>query len=583
MAFGRASIRTKWTLTILGVSLASIALLAPVTLVIQRSGLAEAEKSLQVATIGQAGESIRRDVEDAAEATHRVARIFVEPGIGSDDARLSLAREALARTPALDHVGVLAPDGRFVDAIARTGVAATSRSTAVLSKTQQSAARDGGRWLPVEYEAGRALLRFVDEMRQGETLRGFVVGWLDPDLLGQVLAGTSVDRFGRPDRLLLLDESRRILASTDPSAGRVGSDLSGRDIFAGGGIPAETFGQSVEITTPFVDGSGEPMIGTLRTFMEPGWALVVRRPQAEAFAALTRARSAFLFSAGVFALAAIAAGTVLARRTTRPIAALVDLTRAYGRREFTARSAVRTGDEIQVLGDSLGRMADDLVASEAEVMRRAAIEADLARYLPAEVVRSVSEGKARLALGGERRHVSVLFADVVSFTTFAERAEPERVVEFLNQLFTVLTEVVFRHEGTVDKFIGDCIMAAFGTLDDRSDHAVRALAAAEDMHRFVEASRPAWTERYGFEVRLGIGVNCGEALVGNLGSEARMEYTMVGDTVNVAARLEGLARPGQTLLTAEIARAAGEGFSFRPLGAHPLRGKRQTVDVFELA
>jgi class 3 adenylate cyclase len=177
----------------------------------------------------------------------------------------------------------------------------------------------------------------------------------------------------------------------------------------------------------------------------------------------------------------------------------------------------------------------------------------------------------------------VLFADVVSFTPFAERAEPEKVVEFLNELFTVLTEVVFRHEGTVDKFIGDAIMAFFGAPNAMEDHAARAVACAEDMQRFVEASAPEWRDKYGIEVRLAVGVNTGEAIVGNLGSEARMDYTAIGDVVNVAARLEALARPGQTLVTGETAASAGDAFDFRPIGEHPLRGKQQPVAILELA
>ena len=133
-------------------------------------------------------------------------------------------------------------------------------------------------------------------------------------------------------------------------------------------------------------------------------------------------------------------------------------------------------------------------------------------------------------------------------------------------------------------------MAVFGTGSDPRDAnasgpdapAARALAAAEDIHRFVEASAPAWKEAYGLDVALGLGVNCGEALVGNLGSERRMEYTVIGDVVNIAARLEGLARGGQTLATGAVVRAVGSRFTYNPLGAHPLRGKRELVEIYEV-
>jgi class 3 adenylate cyclase len=109
------------------------------------------------------------------------------------------------------------------------------------------------------------------------------------------------------------------------------------------------------------------------------------------------------------------------------------------------------------------------------------------------------------------------------------------------------------------------------------------VSAAEDMQRFVEAQAPAWRQDFGFDVRLGIGIGSGEAVVGNLGSETRMEYTAIGDVVNVAARLESMARPGQVLVTAEVAAQVASGFQFTPLGQVEIRGKRLPVTVLELA
>jgi class 3 adenylate cyclase len=308
----------------------------------------------------------------------------------------------------------------------------------------------------------------------------------------------------------------------------------------------------------------------------------VRRTYAGAYGTLVASRQALAFAAAGYAVFAILLGSFLALRTTRPIRSLVELTRDFAARKFEARSTVKTGDELEALGIAMEQMADSLATSEAEIARRAKTEATLSRYVPAELAQAIVEGRAKLELGGERREVTVLFADVVAFTTFAEDAPPERAVAFLNELFSTLTEVVFRHGGTVDKFLGDCVMAIFGAPSALPEHASKALAAAEDMHRFVEANAPAWKETYGIDVKLGIGVSTGVALVGNLGSASRMEYTAIGDVVNVAARLEGLARPGQTLVTSEVVDRAGDGFDVGAIGEHPLRGKRQPVRVFEL-
>ena len=152
----------------------------------------------------------------------------------------------------------------------------------------------------------------------------------------------------------------------------------------------------------------------------------------------------------------------------------------------------------------------------------------------------------------------------------------------LNQLFTILTEIVFRHAGTVDKFIGDCVMAFWGAPEDQPDHAARAVATAEDMLRWLDVGNEAWQAQYGVTIHLAIGIHTGEAVVGNFGSETRMEYTCIGDTVNVAARLEALARP-QQILASRATRDAADGADYIPLGTHQVPGRVEPLELFEVA
>jgi class 3 adenylate cyclase len=366
--------------------------------------------------------------------------------------------------------------------------------------------------------------------------------------------------------------------------------MKGRDLFATQPLEPADFRKQTGGSREFVAANGEEMLGSFRTPGVYPSAIVVRRPLSSVFVSLKSARTTLAAVAGGFVAVAIVAGAWLAARTVRPVKMLVDLARAYGKRQFTMRSQVHSHDELEELGASMSEMADAIAAGDKEIQRRVAVEADLSRYLPGEVAKAIASGDKKIALGGQRQKVTVLFADVASFTSFAEQAPPERVVALLNELFTVMTEVVFRHGGTVDKFIGDCVMALFGARvgDDEpelsdAEHAERALLAAEDMHRFVEASAETWKSKYGTTVRLAIGVASGEAVVGNLGSEQRMEFTAIGDTVNVAARLEGLARPAQTLVTGAVAQAVGDAFEFNALGEHPLRGKAETISVLEVA
>ena len=149
-------------------------------------------------------------------------------------------------------------------------------------------------------------------------------------------------------------------------------------------------------------------------------------------------------------------------------------------------------------------------------------------------------------------------------------------------MFTFLTGIVFNHGGMVDKFIGDCVMAVFGAPEPRDDDAERAALAALEMIEWLETGNAKWADEFGRELQLGIGISTGTAIVGNLGSEKRMEYTAIGDTVNIAARLEMLAKPGQILISEATREELGEDFDVVDLGARDITGRKEQVRIFEL-
>jgi adenylate cyclase len=145
-----------------------------------------------------------------------------------------------------------------------------------------------------------------------------------------------------------------------------------------------------------------------------------------------------------------------------------------------------------------------------------------------------------------------------------------------------MTEIVFRHQGTVDKFMGDCMMAFWGPPQSVTGHATRALEAAEEILSWLEIGNAGWQQRFGVSLELAIGVNTGEAILGNVGSESRMEYTVIGDAVNIAARLEAIARPQQILVTEATVNAADDIFDVVDVGQKQLAGHEQPVLIYEV-
>ena len=181
----------------------------------------------------------------------------------------------------------------------------------------------------------------------------------------------------------------------------------------------------------------------------------------------------------------------------------------------------------------------------------------------------------------ESRDITVLFSDIRGFTTLSEQRTPEEVVALLNRYFTLQVEVIFRHGGSLDKFIGDCIMAFWGAPLDQPDHARRAVAAALEMAEVLRRFKiELGEEDADFDV--GIGLHSGPAVVGLIGSDQRREYTAIGDTVNLASRIEGLTRGvARILVSDETRKRCGEDLLFRPHGAFEVKGRVQGVELFE--
>jgi adenylate cyclase len=205
----------------------------------------------------------------------------------------------------------------------------------------------------------------------------------------------------------------------------------------------------------------------------------------------------------------------------------------------------------------------------------------LQRFLAPTVAQQFLSAGQDLHRGGEEREITVLFADVRGFTPLAEHTPASELVALLNLLFERLCEPVMRHRGTLDKYIGDCIMAIFGAPGGETDHCLRAVSAAAEMQREMARVRSELAGKYG-GLAVGIAINTGRAVVGLIGTDQKLDYTAIGDTVNVAARVEELAGPGQILVTEPVARQVHSRFQMQQASELQLRGRQQTTSLFSV-
>ena len=206
------------------------------------------------------------------------------------------------------------------------------------------------------------------------------------------------------------------------------------------------------------------------------------------------------------------------------------------------------------------------------------------RYVSKDVFDQLVANPSLAALGGARRHMTVLFSDIRGFTTMSEKGTPEEVVTQLNELFTRMVGVVFAHRGTVDKFVGDMVMALYSAPLDDDEHADHAVQTALSMIRTLNEMNQQWQSQGKPTLDIGIGINTGAMVAGNIGSDTIMSYTVIGDAVNLGARLESLNKDfGTRIIISESTRAELKGrYDIHPLGEVVVKGKTKPVAIFEV-
>ncbi|HXZ85576.1 MAG TPA: adenylate/guanylate cyclase domain-containing protein [Myxococcota bacterium] len=290
-----------------------------------------------------------------------------------------------------------------------------------------------------------------------------------------------------------------------------------------------------------------------------------------------RARRNVLIASGVLLAVGLIIAFVVSGMVSRPLRRLRFAVNALAAGDLSARVEPSSRDEIGVLTRAFNEMSESLGEK-----RR--IETAFRRYVSDHVLREVVESPEAIHLKGELREVSVLYLDIRKFTRLTGSIGPERVVAFLNECFDLITGRLLEHGATVDKYIGDAILAYLGAPIETEDHAQRAVAAAIAVQRAIHERNQRCEASLQPFVRLevGIGIHTGMVVVGNIGSELKMDYTAIGEPVNVANRLQSLAGPGQIKITGEVRERVGELVQVKAEGARTLEGVDHPIEVFEV-
>jgi adenylate cyclase len=603
----RWSFRLRPTLltVILGLLLATVAGIGAIAFV-KTSESIDALARQQFTAVVQATVARVQSLVEGVPSSLREYELLAQRGVLPIDDKQALGAvfvERLRQNPKLAWIGFGdARDGSFVGATDRSGTgiilyaALPGVNGGIPVETQVE--RSGRRTIVQGEEATPYTVTEKGWFQKAMALKGF--GWLDPytftdgrhgvtaalplvmpggaapvgvlhvdlltDSIDEFLDGLGVGTTGRVD---LLTRSWAVVAR--PTAWRQGDPALDAAVgsIAGGLAGIHGAGRAFEFNH---GGIGyRASLVPLGMDEGPDWIVAVLAPEAE-FTGTAVRNAWWTLAAGLGALLlASLVATIVSARIAVPLRLISeDLVRVAS---FDFHEAPPPGSfvrEVAVVGQTVAHMKSSLRA--------------FGRYVPDVVVRDLLASGREAELGGERRRLTIHFSDIAGFTSIAERLPPERMVDELGDYFSLMREVLRSRHGTLDKYMGDGILAFFNAPLDVANHEVQAcLAAIEAQEKLAEDRKArAAVGRPAFHARIGLGV--GEVIVGNIGTRERFAYTVIGDAVNLASRLEGLNKFYGTaiLTTAELMAATGDAFEWRRLDRVAVVGRTAGTDVVEL-
>jgi adenylate cyclase len=282
---------------------------------------------------------------------------------------------------------------------------------------------------------------------------------------------------------------------------------------------------------------------------------------------------------GIGLVVVIAGALLIARYVSVPLERLIEGISRIGGGDLDTEVAIHSRDEFGSAAKALSEMT-------AGLKERIRVKSAFARYVSHQVADTVLNSSDAIELHGTRKRITVLFCDIRGFTSIAERLPPESIVALLNNYFDRMVDIIFSHGGTIDKFIGDGLMAIFGAPQDDPYQEQHAIAAAIDMRAALQEMSAGVQETYGVDLRIGVGIHSGPAVVGNIGSSKRMDYTAIGDTVNLAARLESATRQHDVDILLSEHTAQGVTGEWRAaltrIGSIKVKGREEEVTCYSI-
>lgn len=485
---------------------------------------------------------------------------------GEDDRRRIDGLRLLQQVPAIVSLSMVDPSGTERVFVSRVSMNRTGRGADMSADPAVVGARANRVWYgPVHYQRdSEPYMRIA--VAGNRAAAGIVVADINLKLIWDIIAAI---RIGDTGHALVVDESGRLIAHPDISlvlrsgAGAGDFDRLKSVVSAANGSAVSTTGED-----------GKPVVALAVRAANVGWTVIAQQPALEAYESIRAAlwRSLILIAIGI--IFAFGLAYWRASRMWGPIRQLEDGVERIGMGQLDHRIAIHSRDELEQLAVRFNQMAEELAASQQKSERINRLKQFLAPQV-AELVEHSDQG----LLDGQRREVVAIFGDLRGFTAFSARAEPDVIIALLREYYEAIGAVTARHEATLIRFAGDGVMVLVNAPVACENPAQRGVRLAIDMQAAVQSLAGAWNAR-GCAIGFGVGIAMGSATVGTLGWHDRLDYTAIGNVVNLASRLCDLAEDAQILVDPVVTGHVRDRIALASIGERAIKGYDRALEVF---
>ncbi len=540
-----------------------------------RRSLIEFAENYAIAIAGNVSSEIAEKQNQAFLDLSEIKYIFSSTRL-LPDSKLDLVKNKLRKAPYMLFIGIYDTLGAPIDFVTKTKV----KPPPLNIKSMNNKHNRYVRVVRTTDSINSPVMEIITPWKEFSHNMGFISMGFSMDWLKELLERLSLQYTGKKYHVFVVDSEGRFIIPQDTfrTTGAYSelSDAFGKNLVS-------MMHHRLSVSSIYTNFLGEKVFSTLVTLPSTGMGVIIEQPLAVLYTPLKKIQIISLIIALIAILIALGVARFISIRITLPLKQLEKGMEEVAKANFDYTIKIEGNNEIVRVAHEFNEMARRLLHYKNRLIQETRTRAYLQRYLSLPfLAKLMSDGKNLLEEKPAKHYVTVMFVDVADFTSITFELGAQEVAEYLNEFFKLSTEVIFKYDGVVDKFIGDCVLALFGVPINWQGMEKSAVVAAKEIIKRFQSMEDAFERRFGFPIRVKAGISTGEVIVGNIGAPNRMDYTAIGPTVNLASRLEAIASEGEIIIDEATKRALPEDIKTIFMGEHEIKGIKNRVRLYRV-